>query len=115
MEILHLAEEDDWLDANASGSYRISTRGATLDEVGFIHASTRSQLPAVARFVHAGNPNPLVVIVMDIDDVRLAGVDVRFEDGGNGELYPHLYGAIRPEFVLDVLPAWFDSDGIITY
>jgi uncharacterized protein (DUF952 family) len=52
---------------------------------------------------------------MDIDDVREAGVDVRFEDGGNGELYPHLYGAIRSEFVLDVLPAWFDVDGIITY
>lgn len=115
MEILHIAEEDDWLDACVSGFYRVSTRGATLDDVGFIHASTRAQLPAVARFVHADNARPLVVLVMDDDEVRAAGIDLRFEDGGAGELYPHLYGAIRPEFVWDVLPARFDENGVLAY
>jgi uncharacterized protein (DUF952 family) len=115
VEILHLAEEDDWLAAAASGEYAISTRGASLESVGFIHASTREQLPEVARFVHADNPNPLVVIVMELDDVREAGVEVLFEDGGNGQRYPHLYGPIRPHFVRDVLPAWFDADGELAY
>lgn len=46
MEILHLAHRADWDEALVSGQYRTSTRGASLDDVGFIHAST-CDLPAV--------------------------------------------------------------------
>ncbi|KQR52713.1 hypothetical protein ASF88_14570 [Leifsonia sp. Leaf336] len=49
-----------------------------------------------------------VTVVVDEGRARADGVD---EDGGNGELYPHLYGAIRPDWVIDVRPAGFDSEG----
>ena len=111
MEILHLARADDWAVALASGAYRTSTRGKTLDEVGFIHASTPDQLVDVAEAFYRDETAALVVLVMDDDEVRSTGVDVRYEDGGDGELYPHVYGAIEPAVVRDVRPAAFDSDG----
>ena len=53
----------------------------------------------------------LVVLAMDDDAIRATGLDVRYEDGGDGELYPHIYGAITPAVVHDVRPAGFDADG----
>jgi len=109
--IQHLAHRSDWDAAPVSGEYRTSTRGRSLDDVGFIHASYPHQLAEVAEFVHAGDDAELVVLVVDEGRARADGVDVIDEDGGNGELYPHIYGAIRPDWVIDIRPAWFDSEG----
>ena len=110
MQILHLAEEGHWKEAQSSGEYCCSTRGASLDEVGFIHASTSSQLPTIAEALYSG-VDQLVVLVMDDDAIRSTGIPVRYEDGGDGELYPHIYGSIRPDMVQAVLPGRFDQDG----
>ena len=111
VEILHLARADDWAAAVASGAYRTSTRRKSLAEVGFIHASTADQLARVAGAFYADESAPLVVLVMDDDAIRATGVDVRLEDGGDGELYPHIYGAIEPSVVHDVRSAGFDAGG----
>lgn len=115
MEILHLARRVDWDAACATGAYRISTRGATLDEVCFIHASLRSQLPAVAEFAYRDETEALVILVMDDDEIRAAGVEVRYEDGGAGEHYPHIYGAIDPSWVHETRPAHFGEDGRLRF
>jgi len=114
MTILHLASLPDWQDALVSGEYRVSTKGATLDEVGFIHASHPPQLAAVAAVVYADVEEPLCVLVIDEARVAAGGVRVIEENGGDGELYPHIYGPIRPEFVVDVVPAHFDDRGSFT-
>lgn len=115
MEILHLARRADWEKALVSGRYRTSTRGASLDDVGFIHASTRDQLPDVARSVHADDTEELCVLVLDSATIEAAGTDVRLEDGGDGQLYPHVFGPLRPEWVLAVLPAVFGPDGELRF
>jgi uncharacterized protein (DUF952 family) len=114
MTILHLASLSDWLDALVSGEYRVSTKGATLEDVGFIHASHPSQLAGVAAFLYADVEEPLCVLVMDEERIAAGGVRVVEENGGDGELYPHIYGPIRPEFVVDVIPAHFDDRGSFT-
>lgn len=111
MKILHLAREADWNAAQLSGTYRVSTLGATLEQVGFIHASTPPQLSAVAERVYSGSTDRLVVLVMDDDAIRLSGTQVKYEDGGDGLRYPHIYGELRIEQVTAALPANFDSDG----
>jgi uncharacterized protein (DUF952 family) len=111
VEILHLARADDWVAAQGSGAYRTSTRGKTLEEVGYIHSSTSDQLTKVAEAFYAGETSPLVVLVMDDDEIRSTGIEVRLEDGGDGELYPHIYGPIEPSVVKDVRPAGFDAAG----
>lgn len=108
--ILHLALASDWDTAVAAGSYRVSTRGLTLDEVGFIHCSTPAQVEGVAARFYADITEPLLVLVLNADAVREAGTDVRFEggDGENaegGELFPHIYGPIDPDWVIEARPA----------
>lgn len=90
--IFHAALPDDWARAFESGSYTMSTRGLTLDEVGFIHASTRSQVEGVANRFYA-----------DLDELVLLTIDPRKVDHpieweppapGADELFPHIYGPL---------------------
>ena len=105
MEIWHLALARDWETASTAGAYRVSTLGATLDEVGYIHSSRPHQAPGVAARFYADVADPLAILVMDDDAVRGAGTDVTYEDAGAGELFPHIYGAIDPAWVREALPA----------
>lgn len=108
MTIFHIAHRADWDTALVAGEYRVSSRGLTLDEVGFIHAASADQLGAVAEQFYREDPETLVVL--ELDDAAL-GTAVRWEDAGTGELFPHLYRAITPGDVTAVLSAKFDGDG----
>lgn len=98
----HLATEADWNAALSSGEYRTSTRGRTLDEEGFIHASFEHQLAGVARRYFAGIDEPLVLLRIDLARV---GCEVRLEvPPGGTEAYPHLYGPLPTAAVVDARP-----------
>ena len=114
-QILHIATVRGWQAAQADGEYRVSTLGATIDEVGFIHASTPEQVHATAHRFYAHVAEPLVVLVLDGDVLDAAGVPVQYEDAGNGEVFPHLYAALPVALVLDVRPAGFDETGAFSY
>jgi uncharacterized protein (DUF952 family) len=101
MEIWHLALAEDWDEALATGSYRVSTRGRTLAQEGFIHCSRPEQAPGVAARFYADVAAPLRILVMDDDEVRAFGVEVTYEDAGHGELFPHIYGAIDLAWVVE--------------
>jgi len=110
--VFHIADLGQWEDAVAASEYRWSTRGATLEEVGFIHCSaTPDQVERVAGFIYRDHAGPLVVLEIDADAVERAGVRILMEDGGTGELFPHLYGLLDPRWVTIVHPAGFDGDG----
>lgn len=106
---LHLAYRSDWQAALESGEYRISTRNATLGDVGYIHTSYREQLSRVAEFVYADDDHELCVLVLDENLIRADGVRVVDEDGGDGEFFPHIYGPIKPSWVVDVRAAGFGA------
>ena len=63
-ELLHLTSRADWLAAQSAGDYRVSARGVTLAEEGFIHCSLASQLRFVAETFY-GADDDLVVVVID--------------------------------------------------
>jgi uncharacterized protein (DUF952 family) len=114
MRILHLAYASDWNRAAQAGEpYAVSTRGATLDDAGFIHCAEPDQLADVAESVYRkdAEDDELLVLAMDSETIEADGVSVRWEDGRDGTLYPHVYGAIKPEYVEDVSPAGFAADG----
>ncbi|WP_028047400.1 DUF952 domain-containing protein [Cellulomonas sp. URHE0023] len=115
MEILHVTQRPDWEAAQVAGTYRWSTKGRTFEDVGFIHASSRAQLPAVASAVFADGDEELCVLLLETDTIIAAGTEVRYEDGGNGELYPHIYGPIDPAWVVDVVPAHIGPDGTFAF
>ncbi|MDP2316790.1 MAG: DUF952 domain-containing protein [Pseudomonadota bacterium] len=83
----------------------------TTEVNGFIHGSFPNQLEEVAGFVFAGCTDELVVLHLDIEKLEKSGLEVRIEDGGNGQMYPHIYGAIPFNLVDRVTPAQMNSDG----
>jgi len=103
--IYHLAEPADWEQAQRDGAYTRSTRGVSLEEEGFIHASTAEQWPVVRRRFYGDVTEPLVLL--EIDESRL-GSPVVTEVGNpeTGEQFPHVYGPIEVDAVVatTVLP-----------
>lgn len=104
--LYHLALRQEWQAAQAAGTYCRSSRGQSLQEVGFIHLSTAHQLVATHGRFYA-DLNPAEVLLLVLDPVRLAeaGVTVRLEPApGSGEIFPHLYGALPLAAVLLAQP-----------
>lgn len=104
--LYHLALRRDWRAARPDGVYRCSTRGRSLQEVGFIHLSTAQQVPATARRFYADVPaGELLLLTIDPQRLAAAGLELRHEPApGSGELFPHLYGPLPLEAVLLAQP-----------
>ena len=97
--LFHLAMNEDWQDAQASGSYRISTRGLGLDQVGFIHCSWQEQVNATFERFYADAGE---VLLLEIDPSAV-GAPLRADAIPTGELFPHLYGPLRLDAVRSVV------------
>ncbi len=94
--IYHVAAGADWDRARREGAYR----PASLATEGFVHASRAEQLPGVARRFFAGRRD---LVLLTVDPARLA-CEVRWEEGEPGETFPHVYGPIDLQAVVDVRP-----------
>lgn len=98
--IYHIALPADWDRATRIGDYRVSTRDRTLDEVGFIHCSdTPDQVRRVANAFYRDLEEPLSLLVIDPD--RLHASVVRESPDGGPELFPHLYGPLNLDAVVE--------------
>jgi uncharacterized protein (DUF952 family) len=89
---VHMAMPDDWAAAQRAGEYRMSTRGVTLEQEGFIHCSFDEQVEGTANRFYA-----------DVDELVLLRIDPALLDStvvveppfpGAVELFPHVYGPI---------------------
>jgi uncharacterized protein (DUF952 family)/heme-degrading monooxygenase HmoA len=109
-ELLHLALPDDWNAARATGEYRVSTRGRTLTDEGFIHCAYRDQFVGVANRFY-GDVGEIVILHVDPE---LLDAEVRVEPAAEGadELFPHVYGPIPTAAV--IATTWWDrgDDGV---
>lgn len=101
--IFHLALASDWEAARAEGAYTVSTRGRTLAEEGFIHASRADQWPAVRERFYADVTEPLLLLKIDTDRLDVPLVEEPAVPGGT-ETFPHLYGPLRVDAVVQALP-----------
>jgi uncharacterized protein (DUF952 family) len=92
--ILHAALPSDWSAARTAGDYRVSSRGRTLADEGFLHASTTAQLSGVLSTYYADVPQ-VVLLVLDIEALTAAGSPVRWDDvPGAPAPFPHVYGPV---------------------
>jgi uncharacterized protein (DUF952 family) len=98
--IFHIAEADAWDAARAAGEYRVSTRGRTLADVGFVHCGHRHQVERVANAAYrdAGS-----LVLLTIDPGRV-GAKIKEETAGGVEFFPHIYGPIPTDAVVAVAP-----------
>ena len=107
--IFHLALADDWRAAEERGEYRVSTRGASLDDVGFLHASHGHQVAGVAQRYYADVTEELVLLVIDPD--RLDVPLVEEVPPGGDEAFPHIYGPLPVSAVVEVRAVDRTADG----
>ena len=98
--IYHIAERAQWTEARRTDRYRWSTRGLGVEEVGYAHCSFESQWLAVRqRFYGDLEDRDLVLLV--IDESKLSSpVVVECIDGAPEE-FPHVYGEIDIEAVVE--------------
>src|SRR5262245_34646996 len=107
--IFHIARRREWDEAIAAGEYRRSTRDASLDEVGFIHCSTAAQVAPTAQRFYSDEPEPLVLLSIDVDRVD---AEVVYENlDGGPELFPHVYGPLPVDAVVLVEPFIMNPGG----
>jgi uncharacterized protein (DUF952 family) len=102
--IFHLALARDWAAAQETGAYTTSTRGRTLAEEGFIHASRGDQWPQVRAAFYADlAPHELVLLQIDTDLLDVPVVEESGEPGA-AETFPHIYGPLSVTSVVRALP-----------
>lgn len=110
--LFHVALRSDWAAAQADGRYAMSTRGRSLEDEGFMHCSFARQVAATANRFYA-----------DVDDVVLLRIDRRHlfspvvvEDlVGSGEAFPHVYGPIPVDAVVEARPWPRSDDGLRSF
>ncbi len=107
---LHLTTKQGWDDALKVGTYSLSTKGKTLEEVGFIHGSFADQVEEVAGFVFAGSTEELVVLHLNVGKLESHGILVQVEEASNGKSYPHIYGAVPCQLVDRVSTAYMNPE-----
>jgi uncharacterized protein (DUF952 family) len=100
--LFHLALRRDWEEAQQAGEYRVSTRGRTLAEEGFRHASYAHQWHGVRDAYYADVTEPLVLL--EVDPALLDVPVVEEVPAGGDEVFPHIYGPLPVTAVVDVRP-----------
>ena len=101
--IFHICPRSAWTAAKSSGAYQ----GDTLLSEGFIHCSTKDQVVMVAHRLFRG-VSDLVLLVIDEATVQ---PPVKYEDDGNGTFFPHIYGPLNLDAVIDVTAFPPEADG----
>src|SRR5690348_13057528 len=85
--IYHITTRDAWDQAREAGVYA----APSLQDEGFIHCSTRGQVPSTTERYFAGIDDVIVLCV----DTSLLRSEVRYEDtAGHGDVFPHIYGPL---------------------
>ena len=110
--IFHITTQLAWDDAQKSGEYR----AASLLTEGFIHCSTLAQVLPVANNFYSRQDG---LILLTIEDTLLSS-DLKWEapSGGTpppgvpeGDQFPHIYGPINLDAVVDVVVLVSNPDG----
>ena len=103
--VFHIINESAW--ANAQGNDGYSPDGFASE--GFIHLSRKSQILRPANLLYTGQTD-LVLLVIEV--ARLTA-ELLYEPGSHGEaeLFPHLYGPLNLDAVVEVVAFPCEADG----
>ena len=94
--LYHITHLVEWDAAKEKGSYQADSFATQ----GFIHCSSQQQVVPVANRYYTGQQG---LVLLQIDPERV-GVPVRWENlEGGSELFPHIYGPLATDAVIEVL------------
>jgi uncharacterized protein (DUF952 family) len=105
--LLHLCPSDEWSSARIRGELRPES----LTSAGFIHLSAPDQVHLPANRIYRGRTD---LVLLHIDPARLDS-PIRWEHGvptdPDSMLFPHLYGALPIDAVINVTSYRPGDDG----
>ncbi|HEY5729836.1 MAG TPA: DUF952 domain-containing protein [Anaerolineales bacterium] len=110
--IFHITTRKDWEAAQTKGEYIVESLRAE----GFIHCSTLSQILPVAEKFYKGQSGLVLLLI----EPTLLTSELKWEapSGGTppsgvpeGDPFPHIYGPINLDAVVNVLDFIKDSNG----
>jgi uncharacterized protein (DUF952 family) len=107
--LFHAALPGEWAAAQVAGVYDRSTRGRSVAEEGFIHASYENQVERVVNTFYADLDE---LVLLEIDRERL-DVEVKDESPTGDpadEHFPHVYGPLSVAAVAEARP-WYRASG----
>ena len=102
--ILHITTGAEWEAAQAQGAYRADS----LATEGFIQCSTPEQVLGPANAFYHGQQG---LILLLIDEARLAARLVYEDTHGAGTDFPHIYGPLNLDAVTGIVPFPSRPDG----
>jgi uncharacterized protein (DUF952 family) len=102
--ILHITSRAEWENAKTLGTYRSDSLAAE----GFIHCSTAAQVIGSANRFFKDREN---LVILSIDPDRVSS-EIRYEGVESNNLFPHIYGELNINAVLQVTDLEADADGI---
>jgi len=105
MILLHAAKEKQWNESLVKGYYG----DFSITKDGFIHCSTIENILDVANDNLKKIEEPLLLLCIDTD---LLEAEIKWEKRGDKEIsFPHLYGLLNINAVIDVTSFLKDKNG----
>ncbi len=103
--IYHLVPREYWAASPPDRPYL----PADYARDGFIHCTCgEKQIVLVANRYYRNDPR--VWLMLTIDEDRVSS-EIKYEPGADGMLYPHIYGALNRDAVIEVQVMPRDPDG----
>jgi len=104
MIITHFTPRDHWEQERVADAFRVPS----LEAQGFIHCSTPEQVIPVANFIAKDWDH---VVLLWIDEDRVASPIVYENLEGGDKLFPHIYGPLNLDAVVKVSDFIKNEDG----
>ncbi|GAB4464713.1 MAG: DUF952 domain-containing protein [Armatimonadaceae bacterium] len=103
MFLLHITSRTEWEDAEPTGLYA----PPSLETEGFIHLSQPEQVVWVANRFYREQSG---LVLLKIEPERLKA-PLRYDPVPGDGVFPHLYGPLNTDAVVQVLPFEPETDG----
>ncbi|MEL7359673.1 MAG: DUF952 domain-containing protein [Cyanobacteria bacterium J06560_6] len=104
--IFHITEQGAWDAARAAGVYR----ALSLETEGFIHFSEVGQVVTTANRFYKGRSG---LMLLAVEENRLTS-ELRYEDVSEHGVFPHLFGPLNLDAVVEVYSFKPQADGTFT-
>lgn len=101
--IFHITSRSQWQQAQLVGEYRADS----LETEGFIHCSHATQIVWVANLFYRGAAD---LVLLQIDPAKLIA-PLQYDAIETGEKFPHIYGGLNLDAVVQVIDFPPQSDG----
>jgi len=102
--LFHITTREHWKEYQNDGRYEPES----LEQEGFIHCSSGSQVSETANRLFSDKDEVLLLVI----DVSTLGENIKYEeDSESGEKFPHIYGPLNTNAVIDKIDIRAEKDG----